>query len=57
MLAPGTVIKDQIEFVFDISSFIPMLGWFEQGNHKFKLQLIDNNGKATEEVELTIVLK
>lgn len=57
LLAPGTVIKDQIEFVFDISSFIPMLGWFEQGNHKFKLQLIDNNGKATEEVELTIVLK
>ena len=57
LLAPGTVIKDEKEFIFDISSFIPLLALFEEGTHIFKMQLVDNNGNATKEADLTIAFK
>ena len=56
-MAPGTVIKDEKEFIFDISSFIPLLALFEEGTHIFKMQLVDNNGNATKEADLTIAFK
>lgn len=57
LLPSGTVIKGEKEFVFDISSFIPLLSGFGIGNHSFKLQLVDANEKQTSEVVLSVVVE